>query len=740
MTETGPLQGPVATQITQITQLTPTAQLLGAVTRAAALVYHDADPNELFRSLLDDLLILSGSEYGYIGEVLFDDGAPYLQTRAITDISWDENTRNLYEEHVVRGEGLQFRNLDTLFGWGLLEGGRVVIANDLANDPRSSGRPGGHPPLNAYLGLPILRGSQLVGQIAVSNRKGGYDDGIVAFLEPFTVAVGNLIDGYRAHRERRSAETERARSESRLAAITSHLTDIITLLGPDGSWISSSPGGSRLLGYPPGIDPPMGVFSLLHPDDVEPAGLALQEIIEGRRGPEEPVDLRVQVLDGSYRILETMGDNLLDDPVIAAILLTSRDVTARRHAERVLRERNGEMDALLGSLQNGVLFVDDDLRIVFANEVFCEMFRYGCSPAELVGMSSTDIRDHAVQMVLDGGGFRRGVESAYVGKVRRVGDLLRMTDGRTLERDYTPVIRERREESRMKGTELKNAHLWIYRDVTQRSLLDEQRQTILEREQALRRSTQEQNRSLLEIDELKSQFVATVSHELRTPLASIVGFAELLLDDRSGFRPDQQEFLEIVFRNSQRLLELVEDLLLISRLESGAHGIDPRPTVLAELVCGVVDTFRPEAASKRVDVAVELSGAPGSAMIDRSRFDQVIRNLVSNALKFTDEGGRITVSTERLAGSWVIRVADTGIGIPAEDIDRLFDRFFRGSNTRLRQYPGSGLGLAIARGIVELHGGSIGVAANEGGTVFTVELPDRESASGPLPPAPARVP
>ena len=107
-------------------------------------------------------------------------------------------------------------------------------------------------------------------------------------------------------------------------------------------------------------------------------------------------------------------------------------------------------------------------------------------------------------------------------------------------------------------------------------------------------------------------------------------------------------------------------------------------------------------------------------------------------MKFTDEGGRVTVTTERLVGSWVIRVADTGIGIPAEDIDRLFDRFFRGSNTRLRQYPGSGLGLAIARGILELHGGSIGVASNDGGTVFTVELPDHDFA--PVPPAPARVP
>jgi PAS domain S-box-containing protein len=706
----------------------PTGHLLAAMTRAVNLFSHDADPNELFTSLLDDLLALSASEYGYIGEVLFDDeGAPYLQTRAITDISWDDESRRLFDEYVARGDGLQFRNLDTLFGWGLRDGGRIVIANDLDDDPRCSGRPGGHPPLDAYLALPIIRGTELVGQIAVANRKGGYDQAIAEFLEPYTAAVGTLIDGYRAHRLRRVAEAERARSEGKLTAITSHLTDIVTLLGNDGAWTLLDSAGSRALGQPNAFDPTSGIFSALHPDDVEVATLALEEIAQGRRTPDEPFDLRVRAADGSYRILESVGDNLTDDPIITGILLASRDVTDRRHAERVLRERNSEMDALLESLQTGVLFVDDDKRIIVANAALCEMFDFRGSPGDLVGMSSLGIRRDAEQAVLDSEEFRRGIELIYQENTRRVGDLIRMRDGRTLERDYTPVIRERHSSARPVIGGVKNAHLWIYRDVTQREMLDAQRHELLERERALRRATQDQNRSLLEIDELKNQFVATVSHELRTPLASIVGFAEVLLDEEGHGREEQFEFLQIIHRNSQHLLELVEDLLLISRLESGDQRIDPRPTLLPELIDDVVRTFGVEATTKRVELVVAASSDAVPAIIDRSRFDQVIRNLVSNALKFTEAGGQVTVSTARRAAGWVIQVRDTGIGIADEDLDRVFDRFFRGSNAQGRQHPGSGLGLAIARGIVELHGGSIEVASSSDGTVFTVDLPDPQA-------------
>lgn len=704
----------------------PTAQLLAAMTRAVSTFSHDADPNELFTSLLDDLLALSESEYGYIGEVLFDEGVPYLQTRAITDISWDDRSRRLYDEHVARGDGLQFRNLDTLFGWGLRDGGRTVIANDLAHDDRCSGRPSGHPPLDSYLALPIIRGSELVGQIAVANRRGGYDDAMTAFLEPYTAAVGTLIDGCRAHRLRRVAEAERARSERRLAAITSRLTDIVTVLGNDGSRISLDSAGSRALGHTTAFDPGAGIFSALHPDDVGAAACALEEIVQGRRNPDESFDLRFRAADGGYRILESVGDDLTDDPVIAGVLVTSRDVTERRLAERVLRERNSEMDALLESLQTGVLFVDDDRRIIVANTALCEMFGFEGEPAELIGLSSLEIRVRAADKVLDPDAFRSGIERIYQEKVRRVGDLLRMRDGRILERDYAPVIRERRRDPRAPGGAAPNAHLWIYRDVTQRTLLDAQRHELLERERTLRRATQDQNRSLLEIDEMKNQFVATVSHELRTPLASILGFAEVLLDADGHHAEAQREYLEIIYRNSQRLLELVEDLLLISRLESGGQDLDLRHTALAELITEVVGTFGAEAAAKGVALVVTASPETVPAVIDPSRFDQVVRNLVSNALKFTAEGGAIVVSTTRRTVGWVIEVRDTGIGIPKDDLDRVFDRFFRGSNAQGCQHPGTGLGLSIARAVVELHGGTIAVASDGEGTVFTVDLPDHD--------------
>ncbi|MCJ7672852.1 MAG: GAF domain-containing protein, partial [Acidimicrobiia bacterium] len=266
--------------MTQFEEVAQANRLLECVTRAQALYFRDADPSELFNGLLVDLLDLTASDYGYIAEVLYDDeGAPYLKTWAITNIAWNDATRELYEQHVAAGEGLEFRNLDTLFGWGLRDGGRVVIANDPASDPHSSGRPDGHPPLDSYLAGPIFRGSTLVGQFGVANRAGGFDEGIVESLRPFTVAVGNLIDAYRADKERREAERERTNSEQRLAAIVEHLSDVVTVLDADGSWVSSSPAGSRLLGYDRGVDPPGGIFALLHPDDVDLARQALAEVM-----------------------------------------------------------------------------------------------------------------------------------------------------------------------------------------------------------------------------------------------------------------------------------------------------------------------------------------------------------------------------------------------------------------------------------------------------------------------------
>jgi signal transduction histidine kinase len=232
----------------------------------------------------------------------------------------------------------------------------------------------------------------------------------------------------------------------------------------------------------------------------------------------------------------------------------------------------------------------------------------------------------------------------------------------------------------------------------------------------------EQNERLREADRLKDEFVALISHDLRTPLTSIIGYVELTLD-QDGLNDEQRTYLEIVARNSERLLHLVNDLLFVARLEAGELELKPNELDLAAIARQSVDEAQPRAEAKGIDLSCEIEPV-GVIRADRGRMFQLLDNLLSNAIKFTPEGGRVAVQvTEREPGVR-LTVSDSGIGIPEGDRKRLFDRFFRAASAVDRQIPGTGLGLYIARAIVEAHGGTISLDGTPAsGSTFMVELP-----------------
>ena len=246
-----------------------------------------------------------------------------------------------------------------------------------------------------------------------------------------------------------------------------------------------------------------------------------------------------------------------------------------------------------------------------------------------------------------------------------------------------------------------------------------------ERVQRSRTDLERQQKELRELDRLKDEFVATVSHELRTPLTSMVGFLEILREQATGpLTDDQQNFLEIVARNAERLTRLVGDLLFVARLDAHQLHLDVGDVDVAALLAEAVEAARATALHR--GVRLELEAAHGLAHLrgDGERLRQLIDNLVSNALKFTPEGGRIAVRARSAGGAVRIDVSDTGIGIPADEVGRIAERFFRASSATERQIPGTGLGLAISQAIVDAHGGSVDVESKVGvGTTFRVELP-----------------
>ncbi len=226
-----------------------------------------------------------------------------------------------------------------------------------------------------------------------------------------------------------------------------------------------------------------------------------------------------------------------------------------------------------------------------------------------------------------------------------------------------------------------------------------------------------------ELDRMRDAFVATVSHELRTPLTSISGFLEMMQDEEEGLGESGRRYLDVIRRSTERLHGLVEDLLLVAQIEASRVELQREQLDLRQLVASAVETARPAADEKGVTLAVVLDH-PSEVTADRSRIAQVLDNLVSNAVKFTNGGGNVTVTLAGDGDSVQLVVADTGIGVPADEQGQVFSRFFRASTATQRAIPGTGLGLAISRALVEQHGGTISFASREDeGTQVTVTLP-----------------
>jgi PAS domain S-box-containing protein len=400
-----------------------------------------------------------------------------------------------------------------------------------------------------------------------------------------------------------------------------------------------------------------------------------------------------------------------------------RLLAAEQAAVRDLSDQTERLNSLIEAAIPGVLVLDERNVIVQANQSLCDLLGIGDPPAKLAGAPGEQLRTAITRTFADPGEVRAQMARRHENRQRVEGLRLACADGRVLECDYWPVF----------AADQYRGSLVLLWDMSERAAREQERDRRLEAELASRRAAEdarrqlsEQNEELRELDELKTRFLATVSHELRSPLTSIVSYADLIRDE-GGLPPTAARFLDIIARNAERITKLVGDLLLLSRIEAGMIPLELEPVSVAEVVGEAVQAAGPGAAQQ--GVALD-GGAPDGppVLADRARLVQVVDNLIANAVKFTDEGGRVQVTAAADAQGWRIDVRDSGIGIPPEEIGRLFDRFFRASNAAAAGRPGSGLGLSIVKEVAEMHGGRVEVTSALGaGTTVHLFLPAQGS-------------
>jgi len=234
--------------------------------------------------------------------------------------------------------------------------------------------------------------------------------------------------------------------------------------------------------------------------------------------------------------------------------------------------------------------------------------------------------------------------------------------------------------------------------------------------------------SLQEANRMKSEFLANMSHELRTPLNGIIGFTEFLIDEKPGpLKPKQKEYLGDVLSSARHLLQLINDVLDLAKVEAGKVELHPETFPVHQAVEEVAAVIQGIANKKHISVGLEIGAGLDAVRLDPHKFKQVLYNLLSNAVKFSDDGGQVSVKAHPLdAHQFEVQIRDTGIGIKPEDISRLFTEFEQLDSGTARRFEGTGLGLALTKKIIEFQGGHISVESEPGkGSVFTVVLPMR---------------
>ena len=578
------------------------------------------------------------------------------------------------------------------------EGGVLVVADTML-DPRLAGDPNvtGEPFVRFYASAPVFADGHRVGTICVVDRRprafGAHERAVLAQLAGL---VESALSGPGAPRERRRPgavnsfrRRRRAEEENSFTLLAESIADVIVAFDAAGAVVYANPAAVSLLATTEeaGLIGRNLAELVLDPPPEDLAGL-LRARANGLGVRRREVTLR-RPDDGTVLLDVTFGALEIDGtPVFVA---SGRDLTAERRVERELETLRRRTELIVTSVLEGIVLVDREGRVVYANPAAHAMLGHG--PGALEGTFFHDVAHHTDA---DGQPYPWQRCPAHAGL--RDGETYVDNRERYWRADGSPVDVAVTFAPVRDGDEVSGAVL-VMSDVA--------------KEVALERA--------------KDEFVAIVSHELRTPLTSLKGSLGLLVAGVYGPMPsDADEMLALAVTSTDRLIRLVNNILDLQRIKAGRFPLQLAEWGVETLVRSAVSDVLPLAQARGTTIECDLHDA--GLICDGDRISQVITNLLANAVKFSPEGSAVVVRASGDAAEVVIRVIDNGRGIPADRLGTIFDRFVQVDEGDARYGSGTGLGLAFAKAVVEQHAGRLGVRSDVGrGSIFTVTLP----AAGP---------
>ncbi|MCA9718056.1 MAG: PAS domain-containing protein, partial [Myxococcales bacterium] len=716
-----------------------TRDLLTAIHRAQMRYIDDVEPRRLFRALLDSLLALTESEYGFIGEIHHElrDGAwtPYLKSHVVTNIAWDAASRAFYDQHVE--SGLEFRNLDTLFG-RVITSGEPIVVNDPARDPRSTGVPPGHPPLRAFFGVPFSRRGVMIGMVGIANRPGGYDASLVDALEPLLATCATIIH---AHRESLSLEGERAQRSEELERMVAERTRQLTEANRalelevaqrravertlrDSEAVAraqlvelqrlygTTPVGLALVGSDLRYQRINEQLASINGAPVHAhIGRTIREVLGRHADPVEPVFARVvetgEPVEFAFTGVPPRGGAqeydwliklypIIDEGVVRSVGIVMQDVTAIKRAERRAaaaerraRAREEQLLLITDNIPVMIAALDSELRYRFVNKRYCEA--RGQTREQVIGTRFGDIAGESlVQLV------RPLFDEGLAGRLASSEVAVPMPSG--VMHFTVHVIPE------LRGGQVERLYM-VAQDITE-----------LKRVQA----------QLVQAGKLAAmgELGASVAHELNQPLTAIRIFVETMRSMPSAplvaFTREQDLIIEQIERMA-RIVDNIRGFARTSELEM--QTIDARASLDRALML-LSEQFR----LADIKVVREIGPLP-PVRADRVRLQQVFLNILSNALHALQDderehAKRVLIAARKDGARVEYVIEDNGPGVAEEHAARIFDPFF----TTKELGDGTGLGLSLAYGIVADHHGSLRhEPAPGGGARFVISIPAAES-------------